>query len=151
MKKNGNYFEEPPAFDTIEGRTEARFDSQQNFPIIAQNTVTPANDASLLREQGGYFKIELDMGINNNVVEQDRTNPKIFDIMSRFYQQDSYTSDQGAGAIPYIHTDDEPAYISDIGIRILKPNGDIADKLGKTSCVFLEVVSPVDNTEKQKK
>ena len=151
VQNNGNCFDEPPAFDTIEGRTESRFDSQQNFPIIAQNTVTPANDASLLREQGGYFKIELDMGINNNVVEQDRTNPKIFDIMSRFYQQDSYTSDQGAGAIPYIHTDNEPAYISDVGIRILKPNGEIADKLGRTSCVFLEIVKSAEIEENQKK
>lgn len=151
VQNNGNCFDEPPQFDTIEGRTEARFDSQQNFPIVAQNTVTPANDASLLREQGGYFKIELDMGINNNVVEQDRTNPKIFDIMSRFYQQDSYTSDQGAGAIPYIHTDDEPAYISDVGIRILKPNGEIADKLGRTSCVFLEIVKSAEIEENKKK
>lgn len=91
-------------------------------------------------EKKGFFKIEVDMGINNEIVGGEHNN-KIKSVINRFYTVDSYTSTYGEGDILYQHpAGAAPIKTSDIGIRILKPDGTLSDELGNANSVFLEII-----------
>ena len=60
-------------------------------------------------------------------------------IVSRFYQQDSFTSSiDGEGSFTYIHKGD-PIQISNFGCRILNPNHSLAEGLKPNNSIFLQV------------
>ena len=91
-------------------------------------------------EKKGFFKIEVDMGINNEIVGGEHNN-KIKSVINRFYTVDSYTSSYGEGDILYQHpAGAAPIKTSDIGIRILKPDGTLSDEIGDANSVFLEII-----------
>jgi len=111
---------------------------QQTFSIYAGNNQDDTSD-NLEHEEKSFFKIEVDMGLNN-IITGGQNNNKIKSVISRFYQVDSFTSSYGEGDITYQHKSNVPLNITDIGIRILKPDGEASTQIGNCNSVFLEII-----------
>ena len=61
-------------------------------------------------------------------------------IVSRFYQQDSFTSSiDGEGTFTYVHKGTEPITISKIGCRILNAQHQLAQNLKDNNTIFLQL------------
>lgn len=130
------------AFDVVPTITEAEpliTNISQTLGIMGGNTLH--NDSNVGTDSGGYFKIEVDLdGIKSNVLEQNENkNNKIQSIISRYYNTAQYTTAYNEGSMPLQYTSDIPSYISQARIRILNPNGTLADNLGDTSSIILEI------------
>ena len=92
-----------------------------------------------LHEDKSFFKIEIDMGIKNKIIGGQHNN-KIKSIVSRFYSRDSFTSTYGEGDIYYQHKSNIPLNVSEIGVKILKPDGAPSIDIGNCNSVFLEII-----------
>ena len=138
-----------PTFDPDNGKTFANgglaFDVAvlpSAFNIAVQQTNSIYSDLdnrpdTSSHEAKSYFKIEVDMGLNNDLVNAQ--NPKIKSIMNRYYAVDSYTTSYGEGDITYEHKG-SPVKVSSVGIRILRPDGTLSDDIGNANSVFLEII-----------
>ncbi len=112
---------------------------------MAAQTLSKSNNIDEEKKSGGYFKIEVNMpGINSDIREGDRKNNNIQSIISRFYNQDSYTSGYNEGSIPFVYTSNNPTYLTDFRVRILEPDGTLSTDIGKTNTVFIEVVKAIN-------
>ena len=108
--------------------------------VIGSNTIIAKNKIGAdILEEGAYYKVQVDMGIKNELLGNNNSNT-ISSIISKYYSQNSYTSSYSEGSIPYIHQSDEPLYISNIRIRILDPKNSLSENIGDRNSVFLEVV-----------
>ena len=90
------------------------------------------------QEAEGYYQIELNLGIDQDIHGKDNTNNKIHGIVSRYYSQGSYTSSYGEGGIPYIHKG-APITINDINVRILNPDNSLAGDIDSNNTIFLQI------------
>jgi hypothetical protein len=138
-----------PRFDADNGKTFATggisFDTAKlpvGFNVATANTLSIYADKDNTPDESSheaksYFKIEVDMGINNDII--NASNPKIKSIINRYYSVDSYTTSYGEGDITYQHKG-APVKVSSIGIRILKPDGTLSTELGNANSVFLEII-----------
>ena len=115
----------PTAFNIATQTTLSIYSDQDNKPDTADH------------EEKAYFKVEVDMGLNNDLINSK--NPKVKSIMNRYYSVDSYTTSYGEGDIMYQHKGDS-VKCSSIGIRILKPDGSLSTDIGNANSVFLEVI-----------
>ena len=90
-------------------------------------------------ESGGYYQVEIGSNIftdKRNGIEK-KTN--VMGIVSRFYQQNSYTSSiDGEGSFTYQHAG-EPILLSNVRCRVLDPDGTLATGLDDNSAVFLQI------------
>ena len=108
--------------------------------VIGSNTILAKSKIGAdILDQGAYYKVQVDMGIKNELLGNNNSNT-ISSIISKYYSQNSYTSSYSEGSIPYIHQSDEPLYISNIRIRILDPKNSLSENIGDRNSVFLEVV-----------
>lgn len=88
----------------------------------------------------GYFLIDIDAQMFNEVLGQNLKSHSIQAIVGRYYSADSYTSSQsGNDAIPYIHRGLNSFTLDSFDVRILNPDGTLAPNLGGDSTIFLEV------------
>lgn len=90
------------------------------------------------QEAEGYYQVELNLGIDQDIHGKDNTNNKIHGIVSRYYSQGSYTSSYGEGGIPYIHKG-TPITINDINVRILNPDNSLAGDIDSNNTIFLQI------------
>ncbi len=117
---------------------------------VATNFTTPIRSERIFNEptaESGYFLVEIGglpnlqdfRGSVNSLNNSD--NSKIQGIVSRYYTTQSFTMDEGQGAIQYIHSGEKQA-INNLSIRILDHNGSVLDNkvLGERNTVFLEVI-----------
>ena len=89
-----------------------------------------------------YYQIEVDLGVQNKKYGANNFNSKISSIISRFYDSDSYSSSMdSSGSFTYIHKG-QPVNINEIGIRVLDPQGNLADTIGTDNSVFVSVIKP---------
>ena len=108
--------------------------------VIGSNTILAQNKTGAdILDEGAYYKVEVNMGINNELLGNNNSN-KISSIISKYYSQNSYTSSYSEGSIPYLHDSDTPLYISNIRIRILDPKNNLSENIGSKNSVFLEIV-----------
>lgn len=130
VQKNTNYNKPNPTGEVS---------SDATLPILG--------DKTFLNNYGneGYYLIELSMGLNQSLTggngDISFNSNKIHGIVGTYFQSNSYTSDTGAGSIPYIHNGEE-TNLSDIGVRILDANGQVVDSsiLGDDNTIFLELI-----------
>jgi len=134
----GNFVE--GFFKAFDIQTPINPDESIISDVIGSNTILAQNKTgSDILDEGAYYKVEVDMGIKNELLGNNNNN-KISSIISKYYSQNSYTSSYSEGSIPYIHQSNEPLYISNIRIRILDPKNNLSQNIGSKNSVFLEVV-----------
>jgi len=92
----------------------------------------------------GYYLIDINASFKSNVIMEDTINRTIQGIVSRYYEQQSYTSATSDSAISYIHKG-EPIYLRNLRIRILKSDGSLADNIGDDNTVYLQVIKRQDD------
>ena len=88
-------------------------------------------------EGKGYFLVSVS-GLPQTLVSADGLDNSVQSIVSRFYQNNNYTTDQGSGSIQYVHRG-EPKLISKFHVRILDPNKEISTDINNSSVVFLQL------------
>ena len=114
--------------------------SIDTVPIKAAFTQNPNVDLNVVKKQGGYFKLQVEMpNIKNDVIEANRTNSNIHSIINRFYSDGQYTSCYDEGSMPVVYNQSESSYLDSFNVRILAPDGNVADPLGNTSTVFIQI------------
>ena len=87
----------------------------------------------------GYYLIELTSNFYTNKISGEDQKKNIMGIVSRFYQQDSFTSSiDGEGTFTYVHKG-EPITISRIGCRILNAQHQLATNLKDNNTIFLQL------------
>ena len=87
----------------------------------------------------GYYLVEIRSNFFTDKRNGHETRKNIMGIVSRFYQQDSFTSSiDGEGTFTYVHKGD-PIQISNFGCRILNPNHSLAEGLKPNNSIFLQI------------
>ena len=103
----------------------------QTFPIRASGNFGVINLSS------GYFFIEI-QGLNNELITNTDIKSHIFGIVSRYYENENYTSGTQEDAIIYQHVG-SPLYLNELKIRILDSNYNVAN-IGVDNTIFLQVL-----------
>lgn len=130
VQKNANFRIPNPTGDISTSAT---------LPIYGNRVF--ANDFS----SEGYYLIEIDCGIAQDLVGATGNvgfnSTKIHSIVSNYFSQGSYTSDQGSGSIGYVHKGN-PILLSNFNVRILQSDGSVPDpiNIGNHNTIFLELV-----------
>jgi len=130
VQKNNNFRIPNPAGDISTNAT---------LPIFGNRVF--ANDFT----SEGYYLIEIDCGVAQDLVGATGNigfnSTKIHSIVSNYFSQGSYTSDQGSGSIGYIHKG-TPVLLSNFNVRILQSDGQVPDpiNIGNHNTIFLELV-----------
>jgi len=135
---SGNFVD--GGFQAFDIMTPLSQDASIISDVIGSNTIIAESKiGSSIFNEGAYYKVSVDMGIKNELLGNNNSNT-ISSIISKYYSQNSYTSSYSEGSVPYLHQSEEPLYISNVRIRILDPNNQLADNIGDRNAVFLEVV-----------
>lgn len=112
-------------------------------PISTSAITTPiyaANAFGIAGVRNGYFLIDINAKMKNNIIGQELKSTSISGIISRYYSADSYTSGTASDSIPYIHRGIGPISLDSMRIRILNPDGTLATDIGDDNTVFLQIV-----------
>mgnify|MGYP003121751639 CR=1 FL=1 len=137
-------------YESFKGPNVIQFSEVGKKPIqSSEQSALPIDaEVSVFRDivDEGYYQVEVSCGINNTFVNSKEIKSKISSIVSRYYSQNSYTSDDGAGSISYTHRG-TPFNLSSFRVRILDSNGDVASNIGDDNTLFIEVVKST-NTNK---
>ena len=103
----------------------------------------------------GYFLVEVSPNFNQNMVGEVGIKSKnTMSIVNRYYTQNSFTSDQGAGSIAYTHTG-EPQLLSNLNVAVRNPDRSFVSSniLQPKNTIFIEVIKAigedVSNPKKQ--
>lgn len=129
-----------------------------NFDIVLNNwdgtetlvsATTPINTIDNIvgsDVNSGYYKIELSgTCIENNLYSGSGYFKNIIGLVSRFYEQNSYTSSiDGEGSFTFVMPpNSEPITLSTFRIRILTPENVLAQGILPFNSVFLNIINPV--------
>jgi hypothetical protein len=87
----------------------------------------------------GYFLIDINAQFNSEFTGAKYQSDNIRAIVSRYYQQNSYTIGSGADSVPYIHRGD-PVMLSSFRCRILSGDKKLAPNLEEDNTLILEVI-----------
>jgi len=120
-------FSQFPPFQDVVSQTEA---------IISGGLSANATSGNL---NGGYYLIEIDCGLPQDFRSSTSLNSKIKGIVSRFYNTSNFISSAEDAGIQYIHRG-IPINLSRFRIRILAPDGNLAQDIKSGSSVFLQIV-----------
>ena len=92
----------------------------------------------------GYFLIDISPGIRQNLTGANGGSNSTQSIVNRYYTQNSFTSDQGAGSIAYVHTG-APELLSDLQVRVLNPDKSVVDPtiLQDKNSIFIEIIKAI--------
>ena len=121
------------------GVSESFIAESQHFTILGSTSLLPQLDDP-------YYLIELTMPIMSQYNSSIRANKKVQAIVGRFYNTNGYTQAvEGEGALSYVHTSEEPIYISSIKCRILDSKGNLASNIKDDNTVFIEILKQDPN------
>ena len=95
----------------------------------------------------GYFIVDVSPNFNQNLIGEigsSQSSKSTQSIVNRYYTQNSFTSDQGAGSISYTHSG-APQMLSEFQVRVLNPDRSIVKPsiLQDKNTVFIEVIKPI--------
>jgi len=148
-----NYSE---AFLSVDNFVE-KTDSNGIFDITAlgfvqNNTIRYIFSETKFNEviKNGYFLLEIDGGITQNMIGQGYRTHNISGIVSRYYSVGSYTTGGVESGIPYVNNGYFPIAINNFRVRILNGNRDMAEGLGSDNCIFLQHISAPPQLENKK-
>lgn len=119
---------------TLSDALRSTLSADQTIPIYAQ---TPFSDSGI---KYAYFLIEIDGVMVNDFIGQVKYSHAISGIVSRYYSIDSFTSAGTESSVPYQHLSDTPMMLSQLKIRILKPDGTLVDDVEDENTIFLQVI-----------
>lgn len=89
----------------------------------------------------GYFTIEIGSNFRQELIGGKFNQSKeTQSIVNRYYSSGSFTSDQGAGSIGYIHHG-SPQMLNNLSIKVRNPDGSFVDNsiLKEKNTVFIEI------------
>ena len=130
--------------------TPIRPNGEQTVPVIdyVSTTFTTSIFAGRTfntpQETEGYYLIEIGTNFKQEFLGGSATYMSgVQSIVNRYFTQNSYTSDQGAGSISYFHKGDSQT-LSEFNIRVLNPNFTVPleTQLGINNTIFIQVVKP---------
>ena len=112
--------------------------SAQNEGIAVNivEKVVALNGINNHKDNSSWFLIEI-TGIEQTLNGTQQVMTGVQSIISRFYNTDQITSAYSEGSIPYIHKGG-PISLSNIRVRILNPQKDVAENLGNRTCIYLQ-------------
>lgn len=87
----------------------------------------------------GYYLVEVIANFMNDFYTNDNNAKFTRGIVSRYYQQDSFTTGTAADSVVYIHKG-ESQQVRSFRVRILDPDRQVPPNLGEQSTIFLEVI-----------
>ena len=141
VQKNNLYFNRPIREGYL-GQTDTYIGTELTTSIFANRTF---NDPVAGQ---GYFLVSIANNFSQELVggKKTKTLGTVQSIVNRYYSLDSFTSDQGAGSIAYIHRGESQA-LSNFGVRILNPNLSVPDNLtlGGKNTIFLQITRAAPN------
>lgn len=108
--------------------------------VSADTTVGLAAEegtGDLDQDKSGYYLLDID-GIKQSAVGSNTTSSSLQAIVSRYYNSGSYTTGDSSMGVVYQHKG-PPQYLQSLKIRVLQPNGELADDVGNDSAVFLQI------------
>ena len=124
-------------------------------PILSSEQSSSSIDAAnsvfntLIDE--GYYQIEIQAGgLNSKVVGANDVKTKISSIVNRYFSENSYTSDAGAGSISYIHSGTS-FNLTDFKVRVLNSENELATNIGTDNTIFIQVLKQKKNLNQIKK
>jgi hypothetical protein len=129
VKKTGNAEIVP----NMAGATAVSTDITEVEPIFA------GKDFETTNLTFGYYLIEIDGGITQDLITNTSVHTNIFSIISRYYQNNNYTTGNSADAVVYQHVG-EPAYLNSLRVRVLNSSYNVPDDLGDDNTIFLQHV-----------
>lgn len=138
--KNEVSYSTPPTAD-IETNTTTTISN----PAIWSINSTKTYNNSVAAE--GYFLVDVSPNFNQNLIGgagSGQSSKSTQSIVNRYYTQNSFTSDQGAGSINYTHQG-APEMLSEFQVRVLNPDRSNVDPtiLQDKNTVFVEVIKAV--------
>ena len=95
-------------------------------------------------ESEGYYLIEIGTNFKQEFIGGSATYMSgVQSIVNRYFTQNSFTSDQGAGSISYIHSGVSQS-LTEFNIRVLNPNFMVPaeTQLGPKNTIFIQVIKP---------
>jgi len=93
----------------------------------------------------GYFLVEVSPNFKQNLVGGvGQKSKNTMSIVNRYYTQNSFTSDQGAGSISYTHTGN-PELLSNISVAVRNPDRSFVNSniLQPKNTIFIEVIKAI--------
>ena len=107
---------------------------------VSLNKVIKAKESAVDGQilTSGYFLVEVDCGMRNEIIGTEKITHNINAIASRYYSVGSYTSTELDPSLIYKHRG-EPLLLSDIRVRILTPDKKLAN-VGNDNSIFIEIV-----------
>ncbi len=86
----------------------------------------------------GYYLISVESDFRSQFFGKE-VKSNVMGILSRYYENNSFTSGTSDDSVVYIHTG-APINLQKFNIKIMKPDKTIADNLGAQSAVYLEII-----------
>lgn len=114
-------------FSNIEGLTTPIYNS------------APSGDTDSLNY--GYMLIDVKAQFNNDFIGQNYNNNSIRAIVSRYYQQNTYTIGSQSDAVAYVHRG-PPVLLQSFSTRILTGDKRVVPNLQTDNAVIIQIVKP---------
>ena len=133
---SNNPFFQPPVLPTPQGDNTILATSDKSEQVEAPVGVLNAQTEVTF----GYFLAEVQAQFGNRLINPDGAHNNRVAIVSRYYEENSYTSSSAGDAIVYQHKSPVPIYINSFKCRILDSDGNLSDIVGVDNTIFLEIV-----------
>lgn len=101
----------------------------------------------------GYFLVDISNNFKQNFVGgKEVTSKSTQSIVNRYYTNGSFTSDQGAGSVTYVHQG-EPEILSSFNVAVRNPDYSFVDQsvLKPKNAIFVQVIKAQRKVAPQKK
>lgn len=121
----------PPEAPTF-ANTKATISASQTIQIKA------TGNFDLNNFSGGYFIVEVQMGLATELITNADIKSHVLGIVSRYYETQNYTIGNDSDAIIYEHRG-SPRYCNMMRVRILDQNYNLAE-VGNDNTLFFQVV-----------
>jgi len=100
-------------------------------PIFASGDIAATNF------DFGYYLIELQGGIQTDLITNNSMKTNIFSVVGRYYENQNYTTGTSADAIIYQHNG-ATQYLNAMRVRILNSDFIVPDDLGEDNTAFIQ-------------
>ena len=94
---------------------------------------------NILKNSGGYYLVEINLGVTTVFSGEKRSIKNIFAICSSYYKSDNFLIINGEDGVMYQH-EGSPICINSIRTRILGSNGNVAPSLDINNTIFLSLI-----------
>ncbi len=126
----------------LSGNSGLTTNINQTEPIFASGDIASTNF------DFGYYLVELQGGIQTDLITNNSMKTNIFSVVGRYYENQNYTTGTTADAIVYQHNG-ATQYLNSMRVRILNSDFNVPDDLGIDNSVFVQhIKAPQQPPEK---